>query len=108
MLCETRWSQKYKSIAVFRKNYQAIVEALEDLSRDGNSTTRKAAFQLHSAATKPVFIVALLLIAKYSAFLEPVANKLQSVSIDMLQCTKHIDTILKLVESHRKSARLLR
>ncbi|XP_050310850.1 52 kDa repressor of the inhibitor of the protein kinase-like [Anthonomus grandis grandis] len=45
-LCETRWSEKYKSIRVFKENFCYIMEALETLSRDGNIATRKHAYQL--------------------------------------------------------------
>lgn len=48
--CETRWSQKYRSIAVFKSHYQQIVNGLDILSKEGNSSTRKSAFPLHSAA----------------------------------------------------------
>lgn len=90
MLCETRWSQKYKSIATFKQHYVQIVMALEKLSTDGNNATRKAAFQMHCAATKSEFIVSVCLIAKYSALLQPVVNALQSKSVDLLQCANHI------------------
>ena len=55
VFCETRWSQKYKSIAIFKEHYVSIVKGLEILSKDGNTATRKTAFQLHCAATKSEF-----------------------------------------------------
>ncbi|CAG9814661.1 unnamed protein product [Phaedon cochleariae] len=104
LFCEIRWSQKYKSIAIFREHYVSIVKALEILSRDGNTATRKVAFQLHCTATKSEFIVSVRLIAKYSAILQPVVNVVQSKSIDMLQCANHINKILVLVKNHRETA----
>nr|CAI5828883.1 unnamed protein product [Callosobruchus analis] len=61
-----------------------LVKSLETLSVEGNYATRKSAYQLHSAVTKPVFIVSLQTIAKYSAVIEPVVNALQAKSIDMI------------------------
>lgn len=104
MLCETRWSQKYKSIAVFKEHFEKIVEGLERLTEEGNDLTRKSAFQLHCAATKPSFLVCLVLIAEYSALIQPIANILQSKSLDLLQCMEHIKRILAVVADHRQKA----
>nr|CAI5856035.1 unnamed protein product [Callosobruchus analis] len=59
-LCETRWSENINQS-------EKLVKSLETLSVEGNYATRKSAYQLHSAVTKPVFIVSLQTIAKYSA-----------------------------------------
>lgn len=45
--CETRWSQKYKSIFIFKTHFEKIIEGLEKLSKEGNAETRPKAFQLH-------------------------------------------------------------
>lgn len=103
-LCETRWSQKYRSISIFKNNFVGIVQGLERLAQEGNTATRKTAFQLHCVATKPVFIISTCIIAKYSALLEPVANILQSTSLDLLQCANHIKKILAVVKAHRETA----
>lgn len=66
--------------------------------------TRKGAFQLHATATKPTFIICTVMIAKYSAILEPVVNILQSKSLDLLKCTDHIDNILSVMSKHRQKA----
>ncbi|XP_060855554.1 zinc finger MYM-type protein 1-like [Metopolophium dirhodum] len=50
--CETRWSQKYRSISIFKENFEIIVHALDKLSKDGNTATRKVAFQLYAVANK--------------------------------------------------------
>ena len=44
MVCETRWSQKYKRIAMVKRNLIAILEGLEKVSQEGNSATRNVAF----------------------------------------------------------------
>lgn len=100
-LCETRWSEKHKSIRVFEENFCAIMEALETLFRNGNNATRKHAYQLHAAASKISFIFSLVLIAKYSGIIEPTVNVLQSVSLDMIQTSQHMGSILQLIKSHR-------
>uniref|UniRef100_A0A8D8ZFX7 52 kDa repressor of the inhibitor of the protein kinase n=1 Tax=Cacopsylla melanoneura TaxID=428564 RepID=A0A8D8ZFX7_9HEMI len=102
-LCETRWSHKYKSIRIFHKNIPTIYEALENLSKEGNTSTRKSAFQLQSAMQRPVFLVCATIIGKYSNILEPVANILQSKSLDLLNCTDHVNTISSLIKEHREN-----
>lgn len=100
-LCETRWSEKHKTLRVFKDNFPIILEALETLSREGNSATRKNAFQLHAAASKISFILGITLIAKYSALTEPVVNALQSIALDVVKASQHVKRILQLLKSHR-------
>ncbi|EFA13159.1 52 kDa repressor of the inhibitor of the protein kinase-like Protein [Tribolium castaneum] len=104
LFCETRWSQKYKSIGVFNLNLVAIVEGLQKLSGEGNAATRTRAYQLYSAATKRTFIFCMCLIAKYSALLETVVNTLQSKALDLVKCSQHIKRITSLITTHRANA----
>lgn len=99
--CETRWSQKYKSISIFKSNFEMIVAGLDTLAKEGNTETRAKAFQLHCAATKSLFIICVFIIAKYSALIEPVVNALQSKSLDLFSCSKHINRILSVLNEHR-------
>lgn len=100
-LCETRWSQKYKSIAIFKENFESIVAGLNTLSKEGNRETREAAVPLHAAATKAKFIMCVCLISKYSAILEPIANVLQTKTLDLFQCTERVKDIISLISEHR-------
>lgn len=102
-LCETRWSEKHKNIRVFRENFVIILEALETLSYEGNSMTKKNAFQLHAAASRIPFILGVILIAKYSAMMEPIVNVLQSVALDTVKASQHIQRILELLKGHREN-----
>lgn len=101
LLCETRWSHKYKSISLFKKHFTEIVKGLEQLSIEGNSATRTAAFQLLSAVRQTTFILSLCIIDKYNSLLEPVANILQSKTLDVIKCTEHIKVIKIAVAEHR-------
>ncbi|CAH1111130.1 unnamed protein product [Psylliodes chrysocephalus] len=49
-LSETRWSEKYKSIRVFKDHFVDLVDALKTLAEDRNGATRKSAHQMHTAA----------------------------------------------------------
>ena len=83
-------------------HFVRMMQALETLSIEGNTATRKSIFQLHSAACKSSFIMAMILIVKYSAMLEPVVNALQSKTLDIVKTSQHIQHIEEMVRSHRK------
>lgn len=102
-LCETRWSEKHKTIRVFKENLPVILEALQTLSQEGNSATRKSAFQLHAATSRISFILGIMLVAKYSALMEPVVNVLQSVALDVVKASEHVKRILLLIKNHREN-----
>ncbi|RVE46777.1 hypothetical protein evm_008561 [Chilo suppressalis] len=76
LLCETRWSHKYKSISMFKNHFVEIVEGLEKLSQED----------------------------KYNSLLQPVANTLQSKTLDVIKCAEHIQTIKTAIAEHRLSA----
>lgn len=103
-LCETRWSEKHKSVGDFKKHFVELVNALQTLSEEGNNETKPVAFQLHAAATNSVFIICVCIISKYSALLEPVVNILQSKSLDLFKCAEHIKRICSTIEEHRSDA----
>ena len=104
LLCETRWSSKYKSIRLFSENYVEIHGVFERLSRTLSGENRQKAHQHHCVLDKSTFIICLAIIAKYSGYLESVANTLQSVNMDISQCRDHIQSKLSMFESHRQDA----
>lgn len=93
--------RKSTKVLEFSK-FEVLIEGLDTLSNVGNSETRSKAFLLHSAATKPNFIVSVFIIAKYSALLEPVVNALQAKSLDLLKCADHIKTLTSIIKKHRE------
>ncbi|XP_018406788.1 PREDICTED: 52 kDa repressor of the inhibitor of the protein kinase-like, partial [Cyphomyrmex costatus] len=105
MLCETRWSAKYKSIRVFSENFIEIKKVLDSLPTNAevNRATRARAQQLSSATSETSFIVCMQIIAKYSAMLEPVTNALQGISVDMISVQKHVNILLDTFRRHRES-----
>ena len=95
LLCETRWSAKYKSIRLFAENFTEIHRQLEYLAQhESNAKGRQTAHQLWTASGTALFVVTLHTIAKYSSILEPVTQALQSVHLDMLGVKQHVDKTL--------------
>ncbi|XP_049950007.1 52 kDa repressor of the inhibitor of the protein kinase-like [Schistocerca serialis cubense] len=102
-LCETRWSEKHKSIRKFNDKFLEIVEALPILHKEGDRETSQKVWQLYYTLTSPTFILTLKVIAKYSAKLEPVTNILQSVNINLLEVSEHIQRIVKMLLDDREN-----
>ena len=65
----TRWSQKYKSIRIFKANYKLILDALASLMEDASGETRAKALSLKAALEKPGVTHAICLIGRYSALI---------------------------------------
>ncbi|XP_049782375.1 52 kDa repressor of the inhibitor of the protein kinase-like [Schistocerca cancellata] len=103
-LCETRWSEKHKSIRKFNDKFLEIVEALAILHKEGDRETSQKVRQLYCTLTSPTFILTLKVIAKYSAKLEPVTSILQSVNINLLEVSEHIQGIVKMLLDDRENA----
>lgn len=103
MLSETRWSAKYKSIRLFKDNFNKIIDALLDLKEDLRTSTRQKASQLLTCMTTSSFVVCVFIIARYSSLLEPVTNELQGVKQDLLSVKHQIDNILTIFRKHREN-----
>ncbi|KAI4461038.1 52 kda repressor of the inhibitor of the protein kinase-like protein-related [Holotrichia oblita] len=84
------------------ESFTHIVKALEHLSVEGNYATRKSAYQLHCAVTKPIFILGLNIIARYSEISGPVVNVLQGKSMALVMVKRHIDDILDVIKEDRQ------
>ena len=86
LLCETRWSAKYKSIRIFSDNFCDIYAQLEQLDENQHESqiTRQTAHQLMCAAGITVFLMCLKIIVKHSAMFEPVTQQLEPVDMDMI------------------------
>ncbi|XP_049950625.1 zinc finger MYM-type protein 1-like [Schistocerca serialis cubense] len=103
-LCETRSSEKHKPRRKFNDKFLEIVEAFAILHKEGDRETGQKVWQLYCTLTSPTFILTLKVIAKYSAKLEPVTNILQSVNINLLEVSEHIQRIVKMLLDDRENA----
>lgn len=65
LFCETRWSEKYKSVRLFSKYFVEIKTVLDSLAIDKNvnTATRNRAFQLSCATSNIGFLFSLELIS---------------------------------------------
>lgn len=65
---------------------------------------QKTEFQLNNVVKDSTLILCLVIILKYSALLELVANVLQAKHLDLFSCTDYIKKILNIVKNNRRNA----
>lgn len=58
ILCETRWTEKHKSIRLFKKHFGTILEKLLEIF-EGSTNGKQKANCLYCAATSPIFLLCL-------------------------------------------------
>jgi len=68
--------------------------------------TRQTAhvLSLLSACSSCTFLICLFIIANYSCVLEPVAQMLQSVQLDIVKAQQHISSLIDIIKNHRDHA----
>ena len=97
----TRWSQKYKRIRIFKANFKLILDALTLLMEDASGETCAKALSLKAALEKPGVTYAIWLIGRYSALMEPLAQKLQSVGVSVFSVKSLIASLQSVLDQDR-------
>ena len=97
----TWWSQKYKSIPIFKANIKLILDALALLMEDASGETRAKVLSLKAALEKPAVTYAICLIERYSAPMEPLARKLQSVGVSVPSVKSLIASLQSVLDQDR-------
>ena len=97
----TRWSQKYKSIRIFKASFKLILDALALLMKDASGEKRAKALSLKAAFEKPGVTYAICLIGRYSALIEPLARKLQSVGVRVPSVKSLIASLQSVLDQDR-------
>lgn len=99
-LYRTRWVERHESVLAFAMFYKPILIALSALFENGTTVVTKRDAQVNFLAISNLqFIVGKKIFEKYSRLLKPVSKKLQSPSIDLLQCCEHIECILNVIKN---------
>ena len=101
LLCETRWTSKYKSIRIFSNKFEVNYFQLEEFSIHASGNTRQAAHQLYCSTKSSTFLFCLNIISQYSAILEPVTQALQAVQVDLPEVQLQVQNLIIVVKLHR-------
>ena len=109
LLCETRWSEKYKSIRLFYKHFHEIFIKLEELAveRNQSSESQQRAYQLIHSIADSSFLICLTIIAKYSAMFEPIAKNFQAINTDFFGARNQIISLMSVISMHRENAEVV-
>ena len=97
----TRWSQKHKSIRIFKANFELVLDALASLMEDASGETRAKALSLKAALENPGVTYAICLIGRYSALMESLARKLQSVGVSVPSVKSLIASLQSVFDQDR-------
>ena len=82
------------------QNFVAVIHVLEKLLHKApNSKTKTKVYQLNTTATIPTYIMTLLVIAAYSAKLEPMCNQFQEVNMNIKAIHDHINKLTDVLQS---------
>lgn len=100
MLCETRWTEKHKTIGFFKRHLKVILEQLHEIS-EGTTSGKQNAFCLYSTVTKPVFLICVFIMAKYYEILGPISVLLQNKQINLLDCQDHVRRLISVLQDER-------
>jgi len=67
-------------------------------------TGQTAHVLLSACSSCPTFLICLFIVANYSSILEPVAQMLQSVQLDIVKAQQHISSLINIIKNHRDHA----
>uniref|UniRef100_A0A6I8SVT0 TTF-type domain-containing protein n=1 Tax=Xenopus tropicalis TaxID=8364 RepID=A0A6I8SVT0_XENTR len=98
LLCETRWTAKYKSIRVFSENFDRIFQQLRDLVSTASGKISQEAHQLLCCSSTSTFLFCLVIMATYSARLEPLTQALQAVEMDIAKAHSHVQELIQIIQ----------
>ena len=79
-------------------------DCLADLEMTAACETRQTAHVLLSACSSCSYLICLFIVANYSSVLEPVAQMLQSVQLDIVKAPQHISSLINIIKNQRDNA----
>lgn len=96
-LCETRWASRADSLYTFRIAFPVVVQALQNLSEDGDSKARGYLCSIKQFD----FIIALCAAEHVLANTVALSNMLQGKSINLLQALKEARVVINVITEER-------
>lgn len=96
-LCETRWFSRVDALTTFKKCYNVIIDALEELSEDGDAKVRSYACSIKQFD----FLKALVTSEHVLTPLNSLSAVLQGKTQDLLEAAKESKTVISMLSAER-------
>ena len=102
--CDTRFIQRHDAILRFTENFEAVFNALSDMSENANmdAQSRAKALSLSSAMSSPSFIVSLASAHKVMSLTVTLSKRLQSPKIDLSDGTGMVTDVNNTLQEWRR------
>lgn len=100
-LCPTRWVERHDSIIIFLELFPAIVKTLEELQE--NPQVSSKATTILNSIEKCSFVIASLVIEKFSGLFLPLSKMLQKKDMDVFLANDLIGSLLEALNDDRKN-----
>ena len=103
-LCPARWVQRHDAVIIFKELYMVVCSLLQNFADRGDATVSAEALGLHSAVTKPVFIVTLCVAEALMAKTLHLSKALQSPTIHLAEALDAIDRVVASLQTMRSNS----
>lgn len=103
--CDTRFIQRHDAILRFTDNFEAVFNALSDMSENANmdAKSKAKALSLSSAMSSPSFMVSLASAHKVMSLTVTLSKRLQSPKIDLSDGTGMVNDVNKTLQEWRRN-----
>jgi hypothetical protein len=101
---QTRWIEQADALIVFQEMYDAVIEALNNISQECDNTTSSAASQLLAAITGFPFLVSLVTASSLLNYTKPVSVVLQKSGLDLFRAITEVESVQKILADFRENA----
>jgi hypothetical protein len=101
--CETRFVQRHAAIMRFADNFDVVLNALQDISKDADidAKTRTKAMPLINASSSSSFVVSLAAAKKVMSLTLTLSRRLQSPKLDLSDGSAMAESVIKRLQEWR-------
>ncbi|KAL4154036.1 hypothetical protein QTP88_001869 [Uroleucon formosanum] len=103
-LCPTRWVERHEAVLVFLELYDAIVEALENISSWNDRDTSFQASNLLCSIKQGEFLICIFILVNVFSVSLPLSKKLQDEHLDLTEAIELAENVIEVTTQRRAEA----
>lgn len=103
-LCPTRWVERHEAVLVFLELYDAIVEALENISSWNDRDTSSQASNLLCSIKQGEFLLCIFILVNVFSVSLPLSKKLQDEHLDLTEAIELAENVKEVTTQRRAEA----